>query len=139
MVDAPRLRDLLERLQAEVGGLADLAQRPVATLLADPVVLDAVKYRFVVSIEVCIDVAQHVIASERLRAPETFADTFAVLAEAGLIPQDVAEGAQRMARLRNLLVHVYAEVDDRRLVEILHTQLDDFRRFRRAVAAVLGG
>ena len=139
MVDAPRLRDLLERLQAEVGGLADLAQRPVATLLADPVVLDAVKYRFVVSIEVCIDVAQHVIASERLRAPETFADTFAVLAEAGLIPQDVAEAAQRMARFRNLLVHVYAEVDDRRVVEILHTQLDDFRRFRQAVAAVLGG
>lgn len=137
MVDAPRLRDLLDRLQAEVAGLADLAQQPAAALLTDPVVLDAVKYRFVVSIEVCIDVAQHVIASERLRAPETFADAFGVLAEAGLVPLDVGEAAQRMARFRNLLVHVYAEVDDARVIEILQTQLDDFDRFRRAVAALL--
>jgi uncharacterized protein YutE (UPF0331/DUF86 family) len=137
MVDAPRLRDLLDRLQAEVAGLADLAQQPAAALLADPVALDAVKYRFVVSIEVCIDIAQHIIASERLRAPETFADAFGILAEAELIPTEIADAAQRMARFRNLLVHVYADVDDSRVVEILQTQLDDFSKFRQSVAALV--
>jgi uncharacterized protein YutE (UPF0331/DUF86 family) len=41
---------------------------------------------------------------------------------------------QAMARFRNLLVHGYAQVDDQRVIEILRTRLDDFDRFRAAIA-----
>jgi hypothetical protein len=39
-----------------------------------------------------------------------------------------------MARFRNLLVHVYERVDDRGVVEILKTRLDDFDAFREQIA-----
>lgn len=44
-------------------------------IVADPVKLAAVKYGFVVAIETCIDVGQHIISSESLRAPSDFAVT----------------------------------------------------------------
>ena len=39
-----------------------------------------------------------------------------------------------MAKFRNLLVHVYERVDDRRVIEILGTELEDFQAFREQIA-----
>jgi len=134
MVDPGRIRALLDRLAEETANLRRLAAMSSAELLADPDRMAAVKYRFVVAIETCIDVGEHIVSSEGLRAPESFADTFAVVAEAGYLPIDVVETLQDMARFRNLLVHVYEEVDDHRVVEILHTRLDDLDGFRSEIA-----
>jgi uncharacterized protein YutE (UPF0331/DUF86 family) len=96
-----------------------------------------VKYRFIVSIEACIDVGEHIAASEGLRAPNDFADTFSVLAEGGFLQAESLPGLQDMARFRTLLVHGYLKVDDGRVVEILRTRLDDLDRFRSEVARSL--
>lgn len=46
---------------------------------------------------------------------------------------------QNMARFRNLLVHGYARVDDRRVIGVLQTRLPDLEAFRRSVAAKAAG
>lgn len=135
MVDPGRLRRLLDRLGDELAALRRLAQREPAELLADPDLVAGIKYRFIVAIEVCVDVGEHIIASEQLRAPESFADVFAVLAEAGWLPPERLEALQAMARFRNLLVHQYAEVDDQRVISILRERLDDLAAARQALAA----
>lgn len=124
----------MERLAAETEELRRLASRSDAALLADPDLLAAAKYRAIVAIEICIDVGEHIIASENLSAPETFADVFRILGEHGYLPEDLWPELGAMARFRNLLVHGYADVDDRRVVEILRSRLDDFDRFRAAIA-----
>lgn len=140
MVDTARLRALLERIGEETTHLRRLASFPPEELLADPDRLAAAKYRFVVALEACIDIGEHVIASEGLRAPGTFADVFTVLAEAGYVPASSLPDLQGMARFRNLLVHGYAQVDDRRVIEILNTRLGDIDRFRAEIArSVLAG
>jgi uncharacterized protein YutE (UPF0331/DUF86 family) len=42
------------------------------------------------AIEVCMDVADHIVADRRLRIPETGAESFGILAEAGLLPAPLA-------------------------------------------------
>ena len=133
MVDPGRLRALLDRLGEETGHLRRLAAGD-RTSLADPDVLAAVKYRFVVAIETCIDAGQHVISSEVLRAPLDYADVFAVLGDAGFLPAQIVPALQDMARFRNLLVHGYLSVDDERVVEILRTSLGDLDTFRTELA-----
>jgi uncharacterized protein YutE (UPF0331/DUF86 family) len=126
MVDRARLRALLDQLGEETRQLHRLAGYEPEQLLGDPYRVAAVKYRFVVAIEICIDVGQHVIASEGLRAPADFADVFAVLGATGFISQDSVATLQAMARFRNLLVHGYLRVDDQRVIQILRTRLADF-------------
>lgn len=135
MVDPLRVRTMLDRLGAEIAALRRLAARPPDELLADEDLLAAVKYRFVVALEVCIDVGRHVVASEGLRAPRDYADVFTVLAEAELLAATTAAELRDTARFRKLLVHGYALVDDDRVVQILQTRLDDLDRFRVALAA----
>lgn len=132
MVDVGRVLALLERLQAETDELIKL--RGSEALSGDETALAAAKYRFIVAIETCIDVAEHVIASEGLRSPDSLAEAFAVLGDAGFVDQDLAADLQDMARFRNLLVHGYQRVDDARVAEILRTRLGDFERFRAAIA-----
>lgn len=139
MVDPLRLRALLERLGDEVADLRRLARYDADTLLADRDKLKSVKYGFVVAIEICIDAGQHVIASEGYRAPLNYGEVFAVLAEHRHLSDDDVPTFVAMAGFRNLLVHGYADIDDRRVVDTLHNHLDDFERFRRALAASATG
>src|SRR3989304_551650 len=57
------------------------------------------------AIEVCLDIANHVIADRGLRVPATYAEAFEVLSDAGLLdpPQRVA--MIRMSGFRNVIVH----------------------------------
>ena len=139
MVDELRVRGLLDRMGAEIDGLRRLAGHGDAELRRDEDLLAAVKYRFIVALEVCIDLGRHVVASKGLRTPLDYADVFAVLHEADLLDAETAAQLSDTARFRNLLVRGYATVDDRRVVEILRTRLDDLMRFRTALGrAALG-
>jgi uncharacterized protein YutE (UPF0331/DUF86 family) len=139
VVDELRVRALLDRLGNEIDALRRLAARDRDDLLADDDLLAAVKYRFIIAIEVCIDVGRHVIASEGLRAPLDYADVFVVLADASLLDGSTAADLRDTARFRNLLVHGYARVDDTRVVDVLHDRVDDLAAFRTALARAAGG
>jgi uncharacterized protein YutE (UPF0331/DUF86 family) len=139
VVDELRVRQMLDRLGIEIDALRRLARLDAGELLRDDDLLAAVKYRFIVAIEVCIDVGRHVVASEGLRAPLDYADAFAVLADAGLLDPAIAAELRDTARFRNLLVHGYAKVDDTRVVEILRDRVDDLAAFRTALARAAGG
>jgi uncharacterized protein YutE (UPF0331/DUF86 family) len=60
------------------------------------------------------------------------------MGEAGALPPDFSEELKNMARFRNRLVHLYMEVDNQQLHEILHTRLDDFKRFLDSISSFLG-
>jgi len=137
MADPGRVRGLLDRLADETAHLRRIASYPPDVLGGDPDRLAAAKYRFVVAIETCIDVGEQIIASEGLRAPETFADVFTVLGDAGYLSPGSVPVLQAMARFRNLLVHGYARVDDERVIDILGTRLGDFDRFRVEIAQAM--
>lgn len=94
-------------------------------------------YRLLVAIEAALQICFHISAQRLNHVPEGYAGCFAVLGEAGVIPQDLSENLQRMARFRNMLVHVYWQVDYDRLYGILQEHLGDLRTFVRAVGELL--
>jgi uncharacterized protein YutE (UPF0331/DUF86 family) len=135
MVDPLRLRALLERLRGVEGELERLRRVGRDPVRQDPDRLNSVKYLFVLAAEIAIDAGQHVVASEGLDAPTTFAGVFAELGRSGWVPEDLAAPLGSLARFRNLLVHGYADVDDDRVVAILHSAaLGDLAAFRKELA-----
>lgn len=137
MVDRATCDTLLGLLAGYVRELRRLAALPSAELLADPDKIASAKYHFVVAIECCLDVASHVIASERFRSPSDSADAFSVLVERGICPPDMEDSLRAMARFRNRLVHVYWHIDDVLVGEYLQSRLADFDRFTACVARLL--
>jgi uncharacterized protein YutE (UPF0331/DUF86 family) len=54
-----------------------------------------------------------------------------------MISQDLSANLQRMARFRNMLVHVYWKVDYDQLYRALQEHLTDLQAFVRAVGELL--
>ncbi len=80
-------------------------------------------------IEACIDIAQHIISDEGLREPSSYRDTFAVLAEHGILQKEDLERFENIASFRNLLVHYYERVDDEVVFGLVQKNLSDFDFF----------
>ena len=82
------------------------------------------------AIETCMDIADHAVADRQLRVPDTGAETFEILAEAALLPGELAGRLARMVGFRNILVHDYTRVDPEIVIRVLRTDLDDLEAFR---------
>jgi len=95
-------------------------------------------YNFIVAIEAAIDMANHLISKRGFRAPEDYADTFRVIADADVIEVRFALELVKMARFRNRLVHLYWEVDSSEVWNIIQTRLDDFEKYISQVGKYLG-
>jgi uncharacterized protein YutE (UPF0331/DUF86 family) len=134
VVDKPKLDQLLSNLRQYAGVLRGLADASRETFLGSPDKVGNAKYHFVIAIECCIDIANHIIASENYRFPKDNADSFTALEEYGVVDARFAEDLRAMARFRNRLVHLYGEIDDGRVYEYLQSSLSDLERFARTIA-----
>jgi len=82
-----------------------------------------------VATEAALDICNHLAARRGARSPEDYADCMAVLQEIGAIGPDLRDRLARMARFRNLLVHVYARVDDGEVYRVIDEYLASVGRY----------
>ncbi len=85
----------------------------------------ALKFSLFETIEACIDIANHIIAGERLERVEEYAKMFLVLGKNGIISKELAGMLAKMAKFRNFLIHRYGEVNTEYIVEIVNEHLKD--------------
>jgi uncharacterized protein YutE (UPF0331/DUF86 family) len=64
-----------------------------------------VKYTFVTAIEACVDVAQHICATEGWGPPADKGDAVGLLGEHGVLTLELAVSMRKAVGFRNVLVH----------------------------------
>lgn len=84
-------------------------------------------------LEVCADIANHIIADKSLPAPNSYSECFKILAEGGVLSGPISETMQEMVKFRNIIVHGYDKIDESIIVGILQRRLSDFSAYRDAV------
>jgi len=90
-----------------------------------------------VSIEVVIDICNLLVSGLRLGLPAEEEDLFRKLLKADVVSEKMGDKLREMRGFRNILVHEYAQVDDKLVYEAVKTKLEDFSLFRREVLAYL--
>ena len=91
-----------------------------------------------VSIAVVIDICNLLVSGLRLGLPAEEEDLFRKLLSAGIVDEEMRDSLREMRGFRNILVHEYAQVDDRLIYEAVKTKLEDFTLFRRDILLYLG-
>lgn len=132
-----KITKLISEMRKAINRLKSLKALDKAAFLNDPDKIGSAKYYFIVAIESAIDICNHVISQNGYRAPEDYGDTFWILGEQGAFDKDFISDLKEMAKFRNRLIHLYWEVDDEQLHEILQMRLDDFKRFLHDIALFL--
>jgi uncharacterized protein YutE (UPF0331/DUF86 family) len=83
--------------------------------------------------EAALDMGQHLIRREKLGAPQSARDVFALLAAGGWIEAALADSLKRMVGFRNIAVHDYQALQLPITVSIITAHLDEFLRYSQAV------
>lgn len=125
MVDPGKARALLAHYRRYRGYLSELADRSDDELRSDFAVMGGLQHYLLLLIETVLDLGSHVISSEGYGPPRNYADIFRALRDEDLLPRDLADRLMAMARFRNVLVHLYADVDEERVLRVLRESLDD--------------
>ena len=73
--------------------------------------IDALTLNLERACQAAIDLAMHLVARDHLGMPQSSADAFRVLAQAGLISQESCLAMMAMTGFRNIAIHEYREMD----------------------------
>lgn len=135
--DADRMLKLVSQMREALENLQRLSDYKKSVFTSDPDKIGSAKYNFIMAIEAAIDMCNHIISRNGYRAPEDYADTFAVLGEKGAFEKTFVNDLKEMAKFRNRLVHIYWEIDENQIYDILLTRLGDFKKLLNQLAKFL--
>lgn len=137
MVDPAAVRRRLRRLDEIVQGLRELGARPREAFLADRIAQAAAERLLQTAIQIVLDIGAHLLSERGVVDWEEYRDIPGRLRQLGVVPAALAERLERAAGQRNILVHMYLDVDPGLVYETLTRDLDVFETFSRcALAAV---
>ncbi len=117
--------------------LRELQRLTYETFIGDERNISTAERHLQLAIQAALDIGQHILSELMMEAPSSYADVFIKLEEAGVVPTDFAERLTDMARFRNILVHLYLEVEPAKVYHIVQHNLEDFERFAQYVASFL--
>ena len=88
-----------------------------------------VEHTLQVMIQASLDIAAHIVASDRLGEPTSNYSLFELLEYAGWLTPALRSELARMAGFRNVLVHGYVAVDAAIVRDVLEHRLGDIESF----------
>ena len=137
MVDKPLLQRKLILLEQKKKELVSYDIASLKDFRAKGYMQKAVEKILQEMVEICIDVAKHIISDEGLRLPEDAKDSFEVLSENNVIDSQTTETMKKMVGFRNLIIHLYEKTDVEIVFSIYKKRLGDFDLFARQILKFL--
>ncbi len=128
-MDSDRAWRILRELRRALGVMERILERPVEEFLEDDEAVYALRYAVVEFVEAAAQLG--IVLTRRQGArPGSYGEVFEMLGDLNIIPRELALEMRRLVSLRNLIVHRYWEVDDRRIYsELKASGLALLRRF----------
>ncbi|CCJ33174.1 type VII toxin-antitoxin system HepT family RNase toxin [Caloramator australicus] len=128
-IDYDKVRNKLLFIQENLKKLEELRNFTKEEFLNDFRNVDSAKYLLQTSIEAMLDIANHIIARNRWGKVESNRDSFEILHQNRIIDKNDIETYFLMAKFRNRIVHMYIEVDNETIYNVLQNNLKDIKRF----------
>jgi uncharacterized protein YutE (UPF0331/DUF86 family) len=109
--------------------LAEFKQKSLGTFLTHKDNPAIAEHHLRRALECTLDIARHILAKRGKRRPQDYGECFDLLGQEGILPSDFAQGIKGMAGYRNRLVHLYWEVTNQELFQLIDSKLEDFEKF----------
>ena len=119
----------MQKLDSYQQSLRQLQKVSRDDYLQDDNIQTIVERKLQLSIQVCIDIANYLIAQLGLSAPDQLENVFLVLGREGILSRELAQRMVGMVRFRNILVHNYLNTDADIVYDHLQKGLPDFEQF----------
>jgi len=133
MINKEKIESLLSRLDSFIKSLEDLQNLSVEEYLKEERNIYSGRYLLQISIETCINIANHIVSRMKFGLPNEYADAFRLLKENGVISNELLEKLILMTRFRNRAVHLYWDIDDSYVFNLINNNLKDIIEFEASI------
>jgi len=137
MTDPEIINKHLENLEQQVRLLRSLEQRSFEEFATDELAVAAAEHSIQLAAQNLLDIGAHILADFGEASWDEYRDIPAELSKHNIVSEPFAEQAARLAGMRNILVHLYDEVDVRKVYEVIQNHLDTFDQFARFIKTYL--
>jgi len=138
-VDSDLIEQKLESLRRCVRRIQDKCPATPELLEADLDAQDILSLNLTRAVQLCVDIATHLIADSDAVPPDTMGQSFERLVEQGLLTPELGRRMRAAVGFRNLAVHEYDAINWEIVHHLAHHRLDDFRAYAQAVSQQLPG
>ncbi|RDD53660.1 MAG: DUF86 domain-containing protein [Candidatus Korarchaeota archaeon NZ13-K] len=127
---SPGLIGRIERFRRATLQLSKVKEMSKEEFLSNPLVIDATERNFHVAIEALLDTGSFIISKKGWLTPSRYQEVSKELANHGVLTAEEGNRLSSMAGLRDILVHIYAEVDHEMLYSLLQRveEMDEIMR-----------
>lgn len=85
--------------------------------------------RLIVAIDAAVSICNHIASRLSTKAPESYSKCFEILCDLKIISKALSKKLAAMARFRNLLVHLYWQVDDGKVYDFIKSEIKDIENY----------
>jgi uncharacterized protein YutE (UPF0331/DUF86 family) len=136
-MDQQLVSEKLESLRRCVSRLGAKCPESLDELISDVDAQDIITLNLTRAVQLCVDIAAHIISENNATAPSTMAQSFSILAKLNIIDESMALNLKKAVGFRNIAVHDYEEIDWNIVNSICKFRLDDFKRYAEKIADLL--
>jgi len=138
-INIEKIKTLSEEIVKALEELYSYSKLSENEFLSNKTVLNAAKYSFIVAIQGVIDLCHHIVARLYGKVPDEYGECFLILKDKGMIDTEFAVKLKTMAGFRNILIHLYHEVDDRRVYKHLTEDVWIIEKFLEVIRNLVAG
>jgi len=123
------LRTEAKRIRTSIKDIRKYTAAEVEEFLQEPSLIDSTKYKLLIAIEGCIAICNHFTSRMGEQIPNSYSECFEILYKLNIITEDLTQKLIKMAKFRNLLIHIYWEVEAKKIYEITKKDLADIEEY----------
>ena len=94
---------------------------------------ESILFNLQMAVQLCIDIAAHIISEEGLGVPGSTSEMFYLLEENGYLDGRLTEKMVKAVGLRNLIVHEYTRIELEKIFEVAQKDIDDLTEYLIAI------
>ena len=128
----------LESLRRYLDRITSKKPESLDDLLQDIDVQDIIALNLERSVQLCVDIANHILSSLEDSPAMSMAESFERLSEKKIIPDELGKNLKKAVGFRNLSVHAYDKIDWKLVWNILEGDLKDLVEFLECVESFDG-
>jgi len=136
-VDPLILAEKLEALRRCVKRVEDKRASSAEALRKDVDRQDILSLNLTRAVQLCVDIASHVLTDTERPPPQTMGEAFELLAAEGIISVALSKRMRAAVGFRNVAIHSYDAINWDIVHAITHDGLEDFRSFAAGIASML--
>lgn len=129
--------DRLKLLEENINGLIEFKNRhTLKDIKSDKSKEWALRYGFLESLQIVIDISCHLTTKYNLGSPSTYVECIELLKNYKYLDEELSYKLIAMVGLRNILVHEYIAVDINKLYGLLDS-VKDFKEFADKIKSLI--